>query len=70
MTEAIYYSELQTKVAGVLERLPERCRMIFRMSRFDGLKYNDIAEKLAVTVKTVEADMGRALREFRKALAE
>ncbi|MDX9902726.1 MAG: RNA polymerase sigma-70 factor [Bacteroidales bacterium] len=70
VTEAIYYSELQAKVAGVLERLPERCRMIFRMSRFDGLKYNEIAEKLAVTVKTVEADMGRALREFRKALAE
>ncbi len=70
VTEAIYYSELQAKVAGVLDRLPERCRMIFRMSRFDGLKYNEIAEKLVVNVKTVEADMGKALREFRKALAE
>lgn len=70
VTEAIYYSELQAKVAAVLERLPERCRMIFRMSRFEGLKYNEIAEKLAVNVKTVEADMGKALREFRKALAE
>jgi len=68
--EAIYYSELQAKVARVLERLPERCRMIFRMSRFEGLKYNEIADKLAVNVKTVEADMGKALREFRKALAE
>jgi len=70
VTEAIYYSELQAKVARVLERLPERCRMIFRMSRFEGLKYNEIADKLAVNVKTVEADMGKALREFRKALAE
>ncbi len=70
VTEAIYYKELQARVAKVLERLPERCRVIFRMSRFDGLKYNEIADKLAVSLKTVEADMGKALREFRKALAE
>lgn len=70
VTEAIYYSELQSKVARVLERLPERCSVIFRMSRFEGLKYNEIAEKLSVSLKTVEANMGRALKEFRKALAE
>jgi RNA polymerase sigma-70 factor (ECF subfamily) len=70
VTEAIYYSELQARVARVLERLPERCRMIFRMSRFEGLKYNEIANKLTVSLKTVEADMGKALREFKKALAE
>jgi RNA polymerase sigma-70 factor, ECF subfamily len=70
VTEAIYYNELQSRVARVLERLPERCRVIFRMSRFEGLKYHEIADKLAVSLKTVEADMGKALREFRKALAE
>jgi len=70
VTEDIYYSELQEKVTRVLERLPERCRAIFRMSRFEGLKYNEIADKLSVSLKTVEADMGKALREFRKALAE
>lgn len=70
VTEAIYYSELQARVARVLERLPVRCRVVFRMSRFEGLKYNEIADKLAVSLKTVEADMGKALREFRKALAE
>jgi RNA polymerase sigma-70 factor (ECF subfamily) len=70
VTEEIYYTELQERVTRVLERLPERCRAIFRMSRFDGLKYNEIADKLSVSLKTVEADMGKALREFRKALAE
>lgn len=70
VTETIYYNELQARVAKVLERLPERCGIIFRMSRFDGLKYNEIAAKLAVSLKTVEADMGKALKEFRKALAE
>ena len=70
VTDAIYYHELQARVARVLERLPERCRLIFKMNRFEGLKYNEIADKLAVSLKTVEADMGKALKEFRKALAE
>jgi RNA polymerase sigma-70 factor (family 1) len=70
VTDAIYYNELQTRVTRVLERLPERCRVIFRMSRFEGLKYCEIAEKLSVSMKTVEANMGKALKEFRNALAE
>jgi RNA polymerase sigma-70 factor (ECF subfamily) len=70
VTEEIYYLELQSRVARVLGRLPERCSMIFRMSRFEGLKYSEIADKLAVSLKTVESDMGKALKEFRKALAE
>jgi RNA polymerase sigma-70 factor (ECF subfamily) len=40
------------------------------MNRFEGLKYSEIAERLAISVKTVEANMGRALKEFRKALTE
>jgi RNA polymerase sigma-70 factor (ECF subfamily) len=69
-SEIIQYKELQSKIAAILERLPERCGRIFCMNRFEGLKYAEIAVKLEVSVKTVEADMGRALREFRKALIE
>jgi RNA polymerase sigma-70 factor (ECF subfamily) len=68
--ELLQYSELQAKIARILERLPERCGQIFCMNRFEGLKYSEIAEKLSVSVKTVEANMGKALKEFRKALAE
>ena len=68
--DILRYSDLQNKIARILERLPERCGRIFCMSRFEGLKYNEIAEKLSVSVKTVEANMGRALKEFRKALEE
>lgn len=64
------YRDLQSRVARILERLPERCGKIFCMNRFEGLKYAEIAEKLSVSVKTVEANMGRALREFRKELDE
>jgi RNA polymerase sigma-70 factor, ECF subfamily len=68
--DIIQAKELQQKIAIVLERLPERCSTIFCMNRFDGLKYTEIAEKLSVSVKTVEANMGKALKEFRKALTE
>ena len=69
-TAAVPAKELQAKIASILERLPVRCGKIFYMSRFEGLKYTEIAEKLSVSIKTVEANMGRALKEFRKELAQ
>ncbi|HLN21323.1 MAG TPA: RNA polymerase sigma-70 factor [Bacteroidales bacterium] len=68
--EILQFAELQGKIAGILEKLPERCGQIFYMNRFEGLRYSEIAEKLSVSVKTVEANMGKALKEFRKQLAE
>jgi len=69
-SDILHYKELQERVARILERLPERCGKIFFMNRFEGLKYTEIAEKLSVSVKTVEANMGKALKEFRKELTE
>ena len=69
-SDILNYKELQDKIARILERLPAKCGKIFTMSRFEGLKYTEIAEKLSVSVKTVEANMGRALKEFRKELAQ
>jgi len=60
--------ELNKLVENTLNTLPERCRQIFSMSRFDGLKYKEIAEKLGISQKTVEANMGKALQAFRKRL--
>jgi RNA polymerase sigma-70 factor (ECF subfamily) len=69
-SDILHYKELQARIARILERLPERCGKIFYMSRFEGLKYTEIAEKLSVSVKTVESNMGMALKEFRKELTE
>ena len=69
-SDILHYKELQARIARILDRLPERCGKIFYMSRFEGLKYIEIAEKLSVSVKTVESNMGRALKEFRKELKE
>ena len=48
-----------------IESLPEKRREIFRLSREEGLKYREIAEKLQLSVKTVEAQMGLALKTLR-----
>jgi RNA polymerase sigma-70 factor, ECF subfamily len=60
--------ELNEIIEATLDELPERCRQIFKLSRFEGLKYNEIAEKLSISIKTVEANMGKALQLFRKNL--
>ena len=57
--------ELSKVINKALNTLPERCREIFKMSRYEGLKYHEIAEKLSISIKTVEANMGKALKHFR-----
>ncbi|MHC1703029.1 MAG: RNA polymerase sigma-70 factor [Tenuifilaceae bacterium] len=66
--DVLELNELNEIIEATLNELPERCRQIFKLSRFEGLKYNEIAEKLSISIKTVEANMGRALQLFRKNL--
>jgi RNA polymerase sigma-70 factor, ECF subfamily len=61
--------ELDSAIREAVARLPERCRETFELSRTQGLKYAEIAAVLGVSVKTVEARMGQALRELRRDLA-
>jgi len=63
-------NELDKAIIATLQQMPERCSRIFRMNRFEGKKYREIAEILSVSVKTVEADMGKALQIFRKSLKD
>jgi len=57
--------ELNEIISNALNTLPEKCRQIFEMSRYEGLKYHEIANKLSISIKTVEANMGKALKHFR-----
>lgn len=66
--EILKYKELNEKIAVIMAKLPERCAQIFCMSRFEGLKYAEIANELSISIKTVEANMGKALKEFRNEL--
>jgi RNA polymerase sigma-19 factor, ECF subfamily len=63
-------SELEKKIHAALIELPEQCRTIFQMSRFDELKYREIADKLGISVKTVENQMGKALKLLREKLVD
>lgn len=64
--EQLEYEELQRIIDQVIERLPERRRQIFRMHRFDGMKYAEIASALSLSVKTVEAEISKALQALRE----
>jgi len=63
------YDELQAKIEGAVAKLPRQCKQIFQLSREQGLRYNEIASKLQLSVKTIETQMGRALKSLRKSLA-
>ena len=62
--------ELDTRLQKALNELPEQCRTIFQMSRFEELRYGEIADRLGLSIKTVENQMGRALKVLREKLAD
>lgn len=69
-TDSIDEKEIYNIVQETLTTLPDRCGEIFKMSRFEGLKYQEIADRLSISIKTVEANMGKALKAFRKNLKD
>ena len=68
--QTVIKNELETKIEEAIKKLPEQCRLIFRMSRFEELKYHEIAEQLELSPKTVENQIGKALKILRVELAE
>ena len=62
--------EVRRAVLAAIGRLPTRCREIFLLSRDGGLTYGEIAAALGISIKTVETQMGRALKSLRLALAK
>jgi RNA polymerase sigma-70 factor (ECF subfamily) len=68
--QPIAAKELAEAVKLALDELPPRCREVFDLSRVHGLKYTEIAEALDISQKTVEAQMGKALRILREKLAQ
>jgi len=62
--------ELGIKIQLAIDGLPEKCRMVFALSRFEELSYKEIAAKLEISVKTVENQISKALKHLKKELAE
>lgn len=63
-------AELNARINASINQLPEKCREIFILCRFEGLKYSEIAEKLDISIKTVEMQMGIALKKIRNNLTD
>lgn len=62
--------ELSERIDRALGRLPTKCREVFELSRFEELKYQEIANRMGISIKTVEAHMGKALKTLRTELTE
>ncbi len=67
--EELESTEIKHMVDRAISNLPERCRLVFILSRHEGLTYNQIAEKLEISPKTVENQMSKALKTLRKLLS-
>jgi RNA polymerase sigma-70 factor, ECF subfamily len=68
--DSLIATELEKDFTQALEKLPADCRKIFELSRFEGLKYQEIADRLNISIKTVETQMSRALYKIRLQLKD
>ena len=69
-TDHLEAAELESRIWKVINTLPERCRDIFVLNRFDGKKYAEIAEHFNISIKTVETQMSKALSILRDGLKD
>ncbi len=68
--DTLIISELQQKIREAVDSLPMERKKVFILSRYEGLSYPQIASKLGISVKTVENQMGKALKYLRVELAD
>jgi RNA polymerase sigma-70 factor (ECF subfamily) len=64
------YQELDGQVQSAIESLPPQCQLIFKKSRLEEKRYAEIAEEMNLSIKTVEAQMGKALKILREKLQD
>ena len=64
----VYYKEMLMIIQLTLEKMPKRRRLIFELSRFRGLSHKEIADKLDVSIRTIEHQVYLALIELKKVL--
>jgi RNA polymerase sigma-70 factor (ECF subfamily) len=64
------YEELDHQVQSAIESLPSQCQLIFKKSRLEEKRYVEIAEEMNLSIKTIESQMGKALKILRKKLQD
>jgi RNA polymerase sigma-70 factor (ECF subfamily) len=68
--ETVYFNELNSLIGKAMDQLPEKKRLIFRLSKYEQLSYKEIAERLKTTPKAIERHMARSTKMVRKYLEE
>jgi RNA polymerase sigma-70 factor, ECF subfamily len=66
----LHHDDLEKRLHTAISQLPQQCRTIFQMSRFEGLRYQEIGQRLGISPKTVENQMSKALKLLRTKLIE
>lgn len=69
-SDFVQAAELNERIQQAMESMPEQCGRIFKMSRFEQLRYQEIADQLGLSVKTIENQMGKALKIVREELKD
>ena len=64
--DPVTFQETDIKIKKTLESLPSQCRLIFYKSRYEDKTYSQIASELNISVRTVEVQIGKALKTFRE----
>jgi RNA polymerase sigma-70 factor (ECF subfamily) len=68
--EELEDNELKVRFYKAINELPEQCRKVFKLSRFEGLKQQEIADRLGISIKTVKNHITRAMKDLHKVLKE
>jgi RNA polymerase sigma-70 factor (ECF subfamily) len=68
--ESVLYNELQSAYEKEIKNLPERCRIVYQLRREEDLSFKEIADRLDISVNTVDKQLGKALKRLREKLKE
>ena len=67
--DVINLYETQYLITSLVEKLPKKCQEVFKLSRYDGLKNNEISKKLSISQRTVETHISNALKVLKNNIA-
>ena len=69
ITQKIDTQRLEKDIERAIDQLPDKCRLVFVLSRYENMSYQQIADQLNISIKTVENQISKALKTLRKSLA-
>ncbi len=70
VSDRIAYDELSVLIEKEINKLPEKCRLVFTLSRNDNFSFKEIAKELNISISTVEKHIGKALKILRTNLKD